>query len=235
MKDTTRRILKSPSATTLVAANMIPIFGVLLGGWRIFPLVLLYWLENGIIGAITIPKILLARSISKSQPWKKPIPPAFTVIANAAMSVFFTLHYGMFLAVHGLFVVGMFGTEGFGSAGVERGMARGWSLLAEPGMLAAAAALAASHGWSFISNYCLGGQWRRTTGEDQMKAPYSRVAVLHVFIIASGLLAAEVGSPVPVLLLFVAMKTAVDLWAHVREHRKAKGAQRGHDHDQSAC
>ena len=222
MKDTTRRALMSPSSATLVAANIVPIFGVLLGGWRIFPLVLLYWMENGIVGAITVLKILTARSTGKPKPWKKPAPPAFTMIANAALSVFFTLHYGMFLAVHGVFVVGLFGSERFGSTDVEGGMANGWSLLGEPGVLAAAAALAASHGWSFVSNYLVGGQRNRTTADQQMKAPYSRVVVLHVFILTSGLLAAAMGSPMAVVVLFVVMKTGVDLWAHVREHRKAR-------------
>ena len=222
MKDATRRILMSPSAGTLVAANVVPIFGVLLGGWRIFPLVLLYWLENGIVGAITLLRILTARSVQRPKSWKRPVPPGLAMIAKAALSVFFTLHYGIFWTVHGVFVVGMFSGEGFGSTDTGDGMYAARSLLSEPGMLAAAAALAASHGWSFIWNYLLQGERKRAIAQQQMLAPYPRVVVLHVFILASGLVIAAVGEPAAVLLLFVVMKTAVDLWAHVRQHRKAR-------------
>jgi Family of unknown function (DUF6498) len=41
------------SAWALVAANVLPLVGVLLWGWSAFDIVALYWVENVIIGVIT--------------------------------------------------------------------------------------------------------------------------------------------------------------------------------------
>ena len=40
----------TPSLLALLLANAFPIVGVLFLGWTVFPLVLLYWLENVVVG-----------------------------------------------------------------------------------------------------------------------------------------------------------------------------------------
>ena len=54
------RALLHPSTLLLLAANSIPIFGVLYWGWDVFVLLMLYWLETAIIGGWTIARIALA-------------------------------------------------------------------------------------------------------------------------------------------------------------------------------
>ena len=39
----------TPSAWVLIAANLIPVGGVLLLGWGVFDVLLLYWTENVVI------------------------------------------------------------------------------------------------------------------------------------------------------------------------------------------
>ena len=213
MKDATRQALLSPSAGTLVAANVVPIFGVLFAGWGIFPLIFLYWLENGIIGLLTAVKMAFA-----------PVRQPFHWIGKCLLIPFFMFHYGGFMAGHGFFIIALFGGDGPGTGGgADTGAAFDsvWDLLAQPGMLAGVAALVASHGWSLINNYFIRGEREGASIQKLMGAPYGRIVVLHIFIIASGFLIVSMGSPILVLVLFVALKTAVDLWAHVREHRKA--------------
>jgi hypothetical protein len=36
----------------------VPVFGVLWLGWELFPLVFVYWLENGVIGGFALLKML---------------------------------------------------------------------------------------------------------------------------------------------------------------------------------
>jgi hypothetical protein len=50
----------TPSLVALVVANALPLAGVLFLGWTVFPLVLLYWLENVVVGAFNVAKLLLA-------------------------------------------------------------------------------------------------------------------------------------------------------------------------------
>ena len=51
----------TPSLLALGLANALPIAGVLLLGWKVFPLVLLYWLENVVVGGFNVGKLLLAQ------------------------------------------------------------------------------------------------------------------------------------------------------------------------------
>ena len=51
----------SRSAIVLLIANAIPIVGVLFFGWSLITILVLYWVENGIVGFWNIPKIALAQ------------------------------------------------------------------------------------------------------------------------------------------------------------------------------
>jgi hypothetical protein len=55
-----------------------------------------------------------------------------------------------------------------------------------------------------------------------MIEPYSRVVVLHATILGGGFLAAYLGTPLASLVLMIVLKTALDLRAHLKEHRKAQ-------------
>lgn len=56
-----RRTAASRSAVVLLIANAIPLVGVLFLGWSLWTILVLYWLENGIVGFWNVPKILLAQ------------------------------------------------------------------------------------------------------------------------------------------------------------------------------
>lgn len=49
----------------------------------------------------------------------------------------------------------------------------------------------------------------------QMSMPYGRVFFLHILILAGAFLAGEFGTSLAVLVLFVIMKTAIDIMAYV--------------------
>lgn len=46
------------SVIPLVAANMLPLLGVLIFGWSTFEIVLLYWFENVVLGVINVLKMV---------------------------------------------------------------------------------------------------------------------------------------------------------------------------------
>src|SRR4029079_10475578 len=90
------------SIVTLVGFNLVPLIGVLAWGWGVSTILVLYWVENGIVGLLNVPKILLAQGDG-------PAPRAFgasTVgpASKAATAAFFVVHYGVFWVVHGIFV-----------------------------------------------------------------------------------------------------------------------------------
>lgn len=56
-----RRSAVTRSVVALLVANAIPVVGVLFFGWSLITILVLYWIENGIVGFWNVPKIALAR------------------------------------------------------------------------------------------------------------------------------------------------------------------------------
>ncbi len=193
----------------LIAVNTIPLFGVLFFGWSLFSIMFLYWIENGIIGFFNIFKIALAGAPGPSRfaVDGRPVSPANKEIRI----IFFIIHYGLFWAVHGVFVFVFFGMSSnlFGVVGLR-------------GVTIAAAALLLSHGVSFFVNFLGKEEYLTVSPDQQMTEPYSRVVVLHVTILVGGFLADSIGAPLGALILLIVLKTVIDLLAHLREHRKAE-------------
>ena len=52
-----------------------------------------------------------------------------------------------------------------------------------------------------------------------MQQPYKRIVVMHLVIIAGGFAVIALGSPLPMLVLIVIGKIALDIHLHRREHR----------------
>jgi len=196
------------SAWILVAANVVPLLGVLFWGWDAFALIALFWMENVVVGVFFILRML---TLDPRDPalW---LGKLFTV-------PFFCFHYGIFTAVHGVFVFGMLGGRKYEvhSLQVLEPAARA---VADYGLWLPLAALAASHAFSFFWNYLYRGEFRRQELSRLMTGPYQRVVVLHVAIILGGIAAIALGSPLWALVVLLAVKVGLDYHAHVREHSK---------------
>lgn len=115
--DLYRRTASSRTALGLVAANAIPLVGVLFFGWSLWTLLVLYWAENGIVGFWTIPRILFAqgslapagllrgRSVTPAaRAALDSLSSSFGALPRVFMTVFFLFHYGIFWIGHGFFV-----------------------------------------------------------------------------------------------------------------------------------
>jgi hypothetical protein len=214
----------------LIAVNLIPLLGVLQWNWSVFEIVFLYWCENLILGFITVLKMLTAfpsmeeggMSIEvpgKGGKRKIPLPTPllagkFMLAIKLFLVPFFIFHYGMFCMGHGTFIFAIFGDESLGNADL-------WTLnelIAGP-LLIALGALFLSHMYSFLINYLGSGEFRRTNPMSLMMAPYSRIIVLHLTIIAGGGLAMVLGSPFWLLALLIGLKILMDVRAHLKERR----------------
>jgi hypothetical protein len=69
-----RRTAGSRSMVALLVANAIPLIGVLFFGWSLLTILVIYWLENGIVGFWNVPRILLAQG--SAVPVLPPLPDA---------------------------------------------------------------------------------------------------------------------------------------------------------------
>ena len=204
-----------PSVVALILANLIPLFGVFVWRWEVFPLLLLFWSENVIIGALNALKMLLASPDE---------PPVWVV--KLFLVPFFCFHYGMFTFVHGVFVMGFFGGA-FRAGAPFPDPASFWRTACELKLQWAILGLAVSHAVSFVTNYLGHGEYRRASLPLLMQQPYGRIVVLHLTILLGGFLMIALKSPIAGLALLVVLKIALDLRGHLRERRKLAARGQG--------
>lgn len=230
----------SASARILIAVNLVPVAGIWFFGWSVADLLFLYWAENAAIGFFNIFKMALGNLDLKAltrQALKKrgrfagteaeaalerlPSGSAAALPVKLFMIPFFCVHYGGFMAGHFMFLALFFGGE-HGKPGGFFDMAMFEKIfIDETFMLVSLSALFISHGLSFAINFIGKGEFRTAQLPVLMFAPYARIVVLHITIIAGGFLIMALGSPKILGILFILFKTAVDLVSHEAAHRRA--------------
>ncbi|TVQ14928.1 MAG: hypothetical protein EA364_03330 [Balneolaceae bacterium] len=195
----------------IVTANLIPLFGIFAGDWSVSDLILLYWLENLVVGFYWLYKKAHGH-----------IKAGSSVLSGIEDVGFFTLHYSIFCLVHGLFVFILFfpdladTVDGFAvmfeeDNGLLNLPVMLWATLnhyVTAEILFALFFLAASHGFT---------SWRELSGAGPRRdgviyeTPYPRIVFLHLFILGAGFLFMEGVLPYYLLALFVVAKTIFDL------------------------
>jgi hypothetical protein len=231
------RSTASRSVVFLLGANAIPLVGVLFLGWSLWTILVVYWLENGIVGAWNIPRILLAEgTLLPSGPSTRAISRVFgssvNVVGRVATAAFFTIHYGVFWVVHGVFVFALPLFGGFFPAFsdpqtivlpdgtlafLDQAGGSPFGEIAWSSVAIGAAAMVIGHGASFFLNYVGRGEYRRASPLGQMAAPYGRVVVLHLTILVGAFAVALLGAPIVLLVILVVLKSVLDLRLHLAE------------------
>ncbi|MHC4545914.1 MAG: DUF6498-containing protein, partial [Planctomycetota bacterium] len=147
---------------SLVAANLIPLWGVVFWGWDAFNIVLLYWSENIAVGFYNILKMAC---VKVSHPVEH--------LGKLYLILLFTIHYGGFCAVHVSFVLMLFekGDSGFMNNTtwpcffvllqmLLNVIKHAYSVMSLE-MRYAMGALFVSHGVSFVYNYLIKGEYAK--------------------------------------------------------------------------
>ncbi|MGD2024372.1 MAG: DUF6498-containing protein, partial [Desulfobacterales bacterium] len=218
--------LQKPSLSiiALMIANLVPLIGVVFLGWDAAAIVLLYWLENLIIGFFNILRMLLVKVESRSRQFQK-----------LFMVPFFCVHFGGFCAVHGVFLLVFFKIGSPDDAMADSGAWLGPLIFLQllygvvmqlwhsrpPGLEWPAVGLFVSHGISFIKNFINGQQYLSLKMKDIMMRPYKRIILMHVAIIIGGVLIMKLGSPLALLCVLILLKIGLDIWLHVKSYRSA--------------
>lgn len=193
------------SGLVLIAANLVPLFGILFLDWDVLALMLQFWFENVFIGIFSFIRIATARKDRNME-------------ARLFLPLFFLLHYGMFTLGHGFLLLDLFGGGGYE---MEQLVRPGFwlDLAAENGILIALIALFVSHLYSFVDNYFLKREYLNLDARQAMTMPYPRIMILHISLLLGGAVLEASGQPAAGLVIFVVLKVALDLSLHMREHR----------------
>lgn len=209
------RTYRDPVACLILAVDLFPIWAVLTLGWGAAPLVFLYWLENLIIGVVA-----LARMIAASL---RDGPGG--LIAMAFLGPFFIVHYGMFCFVHGVFVstfaaISTDGGTGFPSplGLIEQALGSGANM---PTFIVSIIFL---QGVLFIQDFILRGEYRKTSIDREMMAPYGRIVVLHIGIFAGAFAMIAIGEPLWGILALILLRAAWGVFLTLRRRLRLDGA-----------
>ena len=196
------------SITSLVTANLIPLLGVIFLGWRVFPIMLLFSLENVVIGFYNVLRMRRATC-----DWGELRRMSQGVSTKAGFIAFFCVHYGMFSLGQLFFVCVLFSSGGlFG--GAEPTGYNPWP------MALAFLGICISHGVSYVRNYIRGGEYKRITCKQLFFRPYGRTMVMHLAILFGAWAITATGTGIVALVLLVLLKIGLDLIAHLRERKK---------------
>lgn len=200
-----RLAITSPSGLALLAANTVPLVGVLFLGWDLSSVMVLFWAESAVIAFYTALKMAFVGNIA-----------AFFAVP------FFVGHFGGFMAGHFLLIYMLF-IRGTGTA-PEPAVLETLRVIFTP-LVIPIAALFISHGISFVTNFIGRREYAATTMAALMTAPYNRIIVMQLALIFGGWIILLLKSPIPALAVLVLVKTALDFSAHRTEHgRDGKAA-----------
>lgn len=187
----------------LLAVNLLPLILVFNGFWELRQVIVLYWLENGVIGVWHVLRMLSAR--------RSPLP------LRVMESAFFCVHYGLFFLVHGMFVMHLMAFPVI--IGDPFSL---WRAIPRESLLMLAF-LAGSHGYSTWWHFFKGGEFLTARSKELFMRPYARVIVLHLTMLGGGFVVMKSDEPRTLLILLVMLKTVVDLVMHLRSHRPKVG------------
>ena len=202
-------------------ANAIPLIGVLFFGWSVWTILIVYWVENGIVGAFNILKMARAEGDDDGVATRldDQRPAGGRHGEGRARSRSSSCTTGIFWVVHGVFVLTLPLFASFGPNGgrtsaragpVDDRCSRSW-----PSSSATACRTCST------TSAAASTSGRRPLG--QMFAPYGRLVILHLTIIFGAIAVVMTGAPAAAVAVLVVLKTALDLGFHLREHRRCSG------------
>ena len=203
------------TAIVLMAANFIPLLGVLFYDWDLQSVMLLYWLENLVVGLVNIIRILFV--VAEKQ-----------IAQRLSKALFFCVHYGIFCLGHGalLFELLNIRIDGVDKMFSPFDFFTHFPLffdflrnsIGTTGTIALFGILV-SHLFSLRTHYFIGGERYRLTISKAMHLPYQRIFVMQLGLLIGAFLIEEFGSTVLLLIAMIAAKIMADVFFHRKEHR----------------
>lgn len=214
-----RMAARDPLVWLGLAVDLLPVMAVVFLGWRAGPLIVLYWLENGVIGVFAILRML---TVGASK--------GLMVLIAIFMSGFFAVHYGLFWFVHGIFVLPLAAASKGGemlkstpapNSPVDLGILTS-ALQSYPYMDYFLLIIVTFAAIVYVVDFIVRGEYQRAALDELMSAPYVRVVVLHVGIFAGAFALLAMGEPAAGVLLLILMHAAWGMYMRIRRYAPVK-------------
>jgi hypothetical protein len=191
-----------PTAIPVIVANCVPIVGVLAFGWDLRSIMFVYWLETAVVVFYSVLKVVTVGG---------PI----TLLWMPGQLAFF----GVFMSFHLMMILALGPTPGgwlFPPDVIRELFRRTWSAGVGP---------VVSHGISFVVNFLGNGEYRHTTVNEQVGAPWKRVLIMHATMLVGAWSVMLFEAPVGALVMLAVLKIVIDLHGHLRERPATSEAE----------
>ena len=216
------------STQSLIAVNLFNILMAIIFKWNIYDVILVYWFQSVSIGIFTFYRLYsypleqIERLINDDKALEvNDLAVTNPRMAKIIVALFFAIHYGLFHLVYIMFIVGFANSEGFP--------------LDLFGGLIGALLFFANHLYSYLFykdedkniTEIESGNTQRSTGisiDDIFSKPYTRIFPIHLTIMAgaaiSHFITAGTFQSIFILLIFMGLKTFMDVIAHKNKHKQ---------------
>lgn len=193
-----QKIFSLPSIWPLFLVNVGNIFFAVIENWSLSTILWTYWVQSVLIGLFQCLKILRLKAFSTEGVAMngKPVPP--TVGTKHKIAGFFLFHYGFFHFIYAIFLGALSGKVDAAAVGLA--------------------------GLAFGVNHFLSYRLNRECDEGRMPNigslmffPYIRIVPMHLIIMIS----VPFAGSMPILVLFLLLKTVADVLMHVLEHQQS--------------
>ncbi|HAB51374.1 MAG: hypothetical protein A2315_09445 [Ignavibacteria bacterium RIFOXYB2_FULL_35_12] len=202
-----KQMFKSFSAWSLLISNLLIALFTIIEKQSVLNMLWVYWFQSVIIGVFNFFRILSLKEFAVDGLKMNNKPLKQTKAAKVTVATFFLFHYGFFHFVYAMFLFSFFSMGGILIGGIDSIFILLTALI-------------------FFVNYL--GEFIFTFKREQttvpslprlMMAPYKRIIPMHLTIILAGfvLIGGAFGATNPnivILLIFIGLKTLIDLITH---------------------
>lgn len=192
------------TSVIIILWNIVPFLGVLFFGWQPVSVFICYALETIVVGFFNVIKLLIiyfkGRQISK---------PGETGVSGLGIVPFFIVHYYFFVFVQ---LSIFFPASGIGGSSFPfHAVTTIYEFAQQRSSIIALAAFVANNLFILINDFILLRQYEQRSMVEQMFQPYPRIFVQQFVVIIGSFFWSVFGLGLPVLIVFVFIKTITDL------------------------
>jgi hypothetical protein len=212
----------SVSDLVLMAANLVPVAGVLFGGWDARQMFLVYCMESIILGMFNVLKMVIVTFVKKTDIWEGANGYKARV-SGVFFILFFMFHYGMFVFIQ----TTMFAAV----SGLDKGISGPFSFLLHiPQILSPEAQLMlyifiAAYGLKMMTDFIFSGEYKTTDLGLLMFQPYGRIFVQQIVVIFGSFFLMFGGVKI-FMIIFVAVKLFFEVWLNFDKYIKKAALDR---------
>jgi hypothetical protein len=188
------------SLLTLIASNFLILLFAVFDNWSIAPILFIFWFESVVIGVFTFFRLLF---------FDHGVDFKVSDLVKNFTAFFFIFHYGMFHFVYLIFIIAFaFVFSGFSNDGVL--------FFFNPLFLISLIIIICNKAFSEIYN---AGDYVKSFNQTMIE-PYARIIPMHLTLIFGSFVMIIFGSPIFMLILFLILKTGLDISGHKSKHSR---------------